>query len=227
MDAPHAGHRQRMRERFLKMGLDSFEPHEVLELLLTYSIPRKNTNIIAHKLIDTFGSISAVFDAPFEALIEVDSITENSATLIKMIPQILRFYKNGINESKCLNTVEKVIGYFSVAFIGLTKEEFKVCCLDNGLNVISCTTIAKGTNKSAHISARLVAEEAFKANSSNVIIAHNHPDTYCTPSEADKVITRKLRTALKAIDIDVLDHIIVGKDGVLSFKEIGLIPFID
>ena len=82
MDAPHAGHRQRLRERFLKMGLDSFEPHEVLELLLTYSIPRKNTNVIAHKLIDKFGSISAVFDAPCEALMSVDSITENSAVLI-------------------------------------------------------------------------------------------------------------------------------------------------
>lgn len=227
MDAPHTGHRQRMRERFLKMGLDNFEQHEVLELLLTYSIPRKNTNIIAHKLIDTFGSISAVFDAPYEALTSVNGITENSATLIKMIPQILRFYKNGIDGSKCLNTIERVTGYFSVAFIGLTKEEFKVCCLDNGLNVISCTTVAKGTNKSAPISARLVAEAAFRANSSNVIIAHNHPDTYCTPSDADKAVTRKLRTALKAIDIDILDHIIVGKDGVLSFKEIGLIPFID
>lgn len=227
MDAPHAGHRQRMRERFLKMGLDSFEPHEVLELLLTYSIPRKNTNVIAHKLIDKFGSISAVFDAPCEALMSVDRITENSAVLIKMVPQILRFYKSEMNESKCLNTIERVTGFFSVAFIGLTKEEFKVCCLDNGLNVISCTTVAKGTNKSAPITARLVAEAAFNANSSNVIIAHNHPDASCTPSEADKVVTRKLRTSLKAIDIDVLDHIIVGKDGVMSFKKIGLIPFID
>ena len=227
MDASHAGHRQRMRERFLKMGLDSFEPHEVLELLLTYSIPRKNTNVIGHKLIDKFGSISSVFDAPYEALLSVDSITENSAVLIKMVPQILRFYKSEMNESKCLNTIEKVTGFFSVAFIGLTKEEFKVCCLDNGLNVISCTTVAKGTNKSAPITARLVAEAAFKANSSNVIIAHNHPDTSCIPSEADKAVTRKLRTSLKAIDIDVLDHIIVGKDGVMSFKKVGLIPFID
>lgn len=227
MDAPHTGHRQRMRERFFKTGLDGFEPHEVLELLLTYSIPRKDTNIIGHTLIDTFGSISAVFDAPFEALLRVKGITENSAALIKMVPQILRFYKNGMNESSCLNTIEKVTGFFSVAFIGLTKEEFKVCCLDNGLNVISCTTVAIGTNKSAPITARLVAEAAFKANSSNIIIAHNHPDTSCTPSEADKIVTRKLRSSLKAIDIDILDHIIVGKDGVLSFKKIGLIPFID
>lgn len=227
MDAPHTGHRQRMREKFLKMGLDSFEPHEALELLLTYSIPRKNTNIIAHKLLDTFGSISAVFDAPFEALINVDGITENSATLIKMVPDLLRLYKNGIDDSKCLNTIESVTKYFSVAFIGLTKEEFKVCCLDNGLNVISCSTVAKGTNNSASITPRMVAEAAFKANCSNIIIAHNHPDTYCTPSEADKAMTRKLRTSLKAIDIDILDHIIVGKDGVLSFKKIGLIPFLD
>ncbi len=227
MESPHTGHRQRMKERFLKTDLDGFEAHEVLELLLTYSIPRKDTNLTAHKLIDAFGSISAVFDAPYEALLRVDGITDNSAVLIKMIPQILRFYKNGADESQCLNTIEKVTGYFSVAFIGLTKEEFKVCCLDNGLNVISCTTVAKGTNKSSPITARLVAEAAFKANSSNIIISHNHPDTYCTPSDADKIITRKLRTALKAIDIDILDHVIVGKDGVFSFKKFGLIPFID
>ncbi len=227
MDAPHTGHRLRMKERFLKMGLESFEPHEVLELLLTYSIPRRNTNLIAHKLIDTFGSISAVFDAPFEALVSIDGITENSATLIKMIPQILRFYTSETDDNKCLNTIERVRKYFSVSFIGLTNEEFKVCCLDNGLNVISCTTVAKGTNKSASISARQIAEAAFKANSTNIIIAHNHPDALCSPSDADKVITRKLRSSLKALDIDILDHIIVGKDGVLSFKEIGLIPFLD
>ena len=78
MDAPHEGHRQRLRERFLKMGFDSFEPHEMFELLLTYSIPRKNTNLIAHRLIDTFGSVSAVFDASIEALMSVDGISENS-----------------------------------------------------------------------------------------------------------------------------------------------------
>ncbi len=227
MDAPHEGHRQRLRERFLKMGFDSFEPHEMFELLLTYSIPRKNTNLIAHRLIDTFGSVSAVFDASIEALMSVDGISENSATLIKMIPQMLRFYETGMDTTKCLNTIEKVREYFSVAFIGLTKEEFKVCCLDNGLNVISNTTVSKGTNKSASVYARQIAEAAFKANSTNIIIAHNHPDASCNPSDADKLLTRQIRSSLKAIDIEILDHIIVGRDGVLSFKEIGLIPLFD
>ena len=227
MDAPHEGHRQRLRERFLKMGFDSFEPHEMFELLLTYSIPRKNTNLIAHRLIDTFGSVSAVFDASIEALMSVDGISENSATLIKMIPQMLRFYETEIDSTKCLNTIEKVREYFSVAFIGLNKEEFKVCCLDNGLNVVSNTTVSKGTSKSASVYARQIAEAAFKANSTNVIIAHNHPDASCSPSDADKLLTRQIRSSLKAIDIEILDHIIVGRDGVLSFKEIGLIPLFD
>ncbi len=227
MDAPHEGHRQRLRERFLKMGFDSFEPHEMFELLLTYSIPRKNTNLIAHRLIDTFGSVSAVFDASIEALMSVDGISENSATLIKMIPQMLRFYETEMNSTKCLNTIEKVREYFSVAFIGLNKEEFKVCCLDNGLNVVSNTTVSKGTSKSASVYARQIAEAAFKANSTNVIIAHNHPDASCSPSDADKLLTRQIRSSLKAIDIEILDHIIVGRDGVLSFKEIGLIPLFD
>ncbi len=227
MDAPHEGHRQRLRERFLKMGFDSFEPHEMFELLLTYSIPRKNTNLIAHRLIDTFGSVSAVFDASIEALMSVDGISENSATLIKMIPQMLRFYETEIESTKCLNTIEKVREYFSVAFIGLNKEEFKVCCLDNSLNVVSNTTVSKGTSKSASVYARQIAEAAFKANSTNVIIAHNHPDASCSPSDADKLLTRQIRSSLKAIDIEILDHIIVGRDGVLSFKEIGLIPLFD
>lgn len=227
MDSPHAGHRIRLREKFYRVGLESFEPHEVLELLLTYSIPRRNTNLIAHELIDRFGSLSAIFDANYKALMDVDGITNNSATLIKMIPQLLRLYSIGADETKCLNTIESVRKFFSVAFIGLIKEEFKVCCLDNGLNVISCTTVAKGTNKSAPISARMVAEAAIKANSTNIIISHNHPDAPCTPSDTDKLMTRKLRTSLKALDIDILDHVIVGKDGVFSFKEMGLIPFLD
>ncbi len=227
MDAPHAGHRLRMKERFLNSGLESFEPHEVLELLLTYSIPRKNTNLIAHKLIDTFGSLSGVFDATFEGLKSIDGITDNSATLIKMIPQLLRLYSIGADNTKCLNTIERVSNYFSIAFIGLKKEEFKVCCLDNGLNVISCSTVAKGTNKSAIISPRIVAEAAIKANSTNIIISHNHPDTTSRPSDADKLMTRKLRNCLKELDIDILDHVIVGNDGVFSFKETGLMPFLN
>ena len=140
---------------------------------------------------------------------------------------MLRFYETEMNSTKCLNTIEKVREYFSVAFIGLNKEEFKVCCLDNGLNVVSNTTVSKGTSKSASVYARQIAEAAFKANSTNVIIAHNHPDASCSPSDADKLLTRQIRSSLKAIDIEILDHIIVGRDGVLSFKEIGLIPLFD
>ena len=105
----HEGHRQRLKNRFLTEGLDSFETHNILELLLFYSIPQRDTNGIAHKLLDTFGSLKGVFEADFEELIKIDGIKENTATLLKLIPEVARaYFHEEMDEQKIFDTAEKI-----------------------------------------------------------------------------------------------------------------------
>lgn len=228
MDNVHEGHRKRLKERFIKNGFDDFQPHEIIEFILTYTIPRRDTNVYAHDLIKKFGSFSGVLNAPINQLVEINGITENSAVLLKSIPQMLRFYHMDINDITTLDNIETVKKYFSNQYIGLNKEVFKVCCLDNNLKVVSCATISKGNNDRTDITTRLVAEEAIRTNTSNVIVSHNHPNGIPKPSDDDIMFTRILRRGLDGIGIVLFDHVIVGKnDIVLSMKDMGLMPLID
>lgn len=219
----HKGHRQRLKQRFLQRGVEAFEPHEALELLLFYCIPQKNTNLIAHELLNRFGNITAVFDAPVKALCEVSNITENSAVLLKLIPQMLRYYQVSPDKLMSMDNIDYVKKYFSSLYIGVRYEEFKVCCLDNHLQVVSCNTVAKGSTKEVNVDARMVAKAAFESNSQLVILAHNHPNDFPEPSRSDVSMTTNLIATLKPIGIEILDHVIVGKNEVLSMKQCGML----
>lgn len=222
----HQGHRQRLKQKFLENGIEALEPHEALELLLFYSIPQRNTNDIAHELINRFGSLTAVFDAPVKSLCEVKNISENSAVLLKLIPQLLRYYQVTPDKSLSMDNMDFVKKYFSSLYIGVKNEEFKVCCLDNNLQIISCNTLSVGSSSEVVVTARMVAKAAFDANSQHIIISHNHPDTFPKPSKEDITLTNNLIGKLKPIGIDILDHIIVGKGEVLSMRECGAISMI-
>lgn len=222
----HQGHRQRLKQKFLENGIEALEPHEALELLLFYSIPQRNTNDIAHELINRFGSLTAVFDAPVKSLCEVKNISENSAVLLKLIPQLLRYYQVTPDKSLSMDNMDFVKKYFSSLYIGVKNEEFKVCCLDNNLQIISCNTLSVGSSNEVTVTARMVAKAAFDANSQHIIISHNHPDTFPKPSKEDITLTNNLIGKLKPIGIDILDHIIVGKGEVLSMRECGAISMI-
>lgn len=222
----HQGHRQRLKQKFLENGIEALKPHEALELLLFYSIPQRNTNDIAHELINRFGSLTAVFDAPVKSLCEVKNIRENSAVLLKLIPQLLRYYQVTPDKSLSMDNMDFVKKYFSSLYIGVKNEEFKVCCLDNNLQIISCNTLSVGSTNEVVVTARMVAKAAFDANSQHVIISHNHPDTFSSPSNEDIMLTNNLIGKLKPIGIDILDHIVVGKGEVLSMRECGAISFI-
>ncbi len=218
----HKGHRQRLKQKFLDNGLEAFSPHEVLELLLFYTIPLKNTNDIAHELINRFGSLSAVFDAPVSSLCEVKNISENSAVLLKLIPQLLRYYQSSPDVNQSMKDINYVKRYFTALYIGVKDEEFKVCCLDNNLQVIACNTLSVGSAREVPIDARMVAKAAFEANSQWVILAHNHPDASPSPSQEDIKLTSEIAGALSPIGIEILDHIIVGKGSVYSMKDYGV-----
>lgn len=222
----HQGHRQRLKLKFLENGIEALEPHEALELLLFYSIPQRNTNDIAHELINRFGSLTAVFDAPVKSLCEVKNISENSAVLLKLIPQLLRYYQVTPDKSLSMDNMDFVKKYFSSLYIGVKNEEFKVCCLDNNLQIISCNTMSVGSSNEVTVTARMVAKAAFDANSQHIIISHNHPDTSPKPSKEDITLTNNLIGKLKPIGIDILDHIIVGKGDVLSMRQCGAISII-
>lgn len=207
----HEEHRKRIRERFLSEGLDSFAPHNVLELMLFYSIPRRNTNDIAHRLLERFGSLTGVFDADIRELTEVDGIGENSAVLIKLIPQLARRYMSEKNtEHKRYNTARKLGEYFVPLYIGETTEIVYLLLLDASYRIISRERIFEGSVNSSRITSRTVIEHAVKAHASMAVLAHNHPNGLPIPSSADVATTNYLREILDTIDVRLLEHFVIA-----------------
>ena len=212
-ELPHEGHRQRLKNRFLSSSLESFEPHNILELLLFYSVPRQDTNELAHSLIDRFGSLRGVFDADFNDLIEVKGIKENSATLIKLIPQIAKAYMLDEDLSDCvLDTVDKVGEYLVKLYIGSTKETIYVLLFDPSFKLLNTVKLTEGSINSAAIDPRKIFEEVTKVNASMFVLAHNHPHGHAVPSMEDIETTMMLSSAFEMFSVDLLEHFVVGGD---------------
>lgn len=222
MENIHEGHRKRMKERFLKSGLDDFAPHNVLELLLFYSIPRGDTNPIAHRLIDAFGSLSGVFDATPEELMKVSGVGESTAILISMIPQMARKYLE--DKADAVNVVGgcgDIGAYLLPKFVGRTNEALMMVSIDNKNKVISCSVVAEGTVDSAKVSRRKVMEEAMKVKATRVILAHNHPRGVAVPSAEDVAMTREIGRLFAQVGIELVDHIIIADDDYVSMAASG------
>lgn len=207
----HEQHRLRLKNRFLREGLDNFEPHNVLELLLFYSIPRKDVNDTAHDLINRFGSISGVFDASYDELMTVPGIKEHSATLIKMIPDIARYYINDKNfDKKATYNLDTIGEFFINKYIGINVETVYLALLDNKLSLIDCVKVHEGSVNSARFDSGLLVKKAFLKNASAVVLAHNHPNGYAIPSSDDKASTRNIELLFESIGVTFLEHIVVG-----------------
>ena len=203
-------------QRFLKEGLDGFESHNVLELLLFFSISRQDTNELAHRLMQSFGNMDAVFDAPYEDLLQVDGVGPNTAVLLKLIPQLCRRYLTERTDGAHITDTRSAGAYFLPRYIGLTEEVVMMVCLDNKNSVIANTVLHRGSLNTVEISVRKIVAEAIKHNASNVILAHNHPGGHAIPSAEDFETTRKLINALNAVDIYLVDHILVAEDDFVS-----------
>lgn len=220
----HKGHRQRVKDRYLAEGLDHFQDHEVLELLLFYCIPMKDTNKLAHKLIKEFGSLSAVFDADPKDLCAKGGLTENSAILLSLIPSLLRKYNHGKFKSKPqLNSSSKAGEYAVSLFTGRLYEVFYVICLDSQNRVNHATLLHEGTINEAPVYPRLIVETALRHQANSIMVAHNHPGGSMKPSQADIEVTKRIKMAAEAISIKLLDHIVVAGEGYYSFAENGLL----
>ncbi len=223
-DRMHEGHRSRLRKRFLEEGLDHFEDHEIIELLLSYALPRKDTNPIAHELMNKYGSLSGVLEADPKELRNSKGLGAYSAILLTLIPNLTRRYlKDKWGEKPTLNSSEKAGNYLVDLLAGRNYEVFYVLCLDNQNNLIYPALVHEGTINQAPVYPRIIVETALRHKANSVILAHNHPGGSLVPSKADIQATEKIKNALTAIEIAVLDHIIVGNDGYISLASKGIL----
>ena len=219
----HAGHRQRLKERFLKDGLDNFEEHQVLELLLFYGIPQRDTNEIAHELIRRFGSLSKVLEATPEELGEVKYVGDNVATLFKLITAVARYYQvNCAMREVILPTIDACGKYLVPYFYGRQNETVFLLCLDAKCKVLCCEKVGEGSVNSAGVPIRRIVELALKNNATSAILAHNHPSGLAIPSGEDIQTTRRVALALDAVEIGLVDHIIVADNDWVSLSQSGL-----
>lgn len=213
----HQNHRARLRETFKNAGVDAMPDHNLLELLLFYSIPRKDTNELAHRLISTFGSLSRVFDADYEQLLSVEGMGESSALLLSIMPDVFRRYAEGKTKGKInLSEKEAVKDYVEKKFYGCRNEVFYMLCLDALGNLITCSKLAEGNWSKVGIEKRDVLEIALRTNACKVIFAHNHPNGVAAPSHEDLNLTADMASILRNVGIGLADHIIVG-DGDFYF----------
>ena len=213
----HRGHRERMRDRFIKEGLDNFEPHLILELILYYAIPQKDTNILAHRLLESFnGSFMRVLDAPLEELIKVDGIGMNTAVLIKMFPEVCRRYLLETSETgKIVKSSEDAAKHMIPMFFGKNFECVALMCLDAKGKVLFCDCVFEGSVNAAAVSVRRVVEICVRYTTTDVIVSHNHPGGVAIPSEQDVMVTRRIAEALRTVGVRLLDHLIIaGNDWV-------------
>lgn len=218
---PHANHRARLRETFRKAGTDKIPDHNLLELLLFYSIPRKDTNEIAHRLLATFGSLDRVFNAPYERLLEVEGMGESSALLISMIPGICRRYIESTTEKKInLSEPEMMTEYVVSKFYGEKIEKFLMICLDSTGNLINCCELGSGTTGTVMVDKRLTLETAFRNNADTVVFAHNHPNGIAAPSKEDINMTTEFSSLFRKVGIRLADHIIAGGSDVISLASV-------
>lgn len=218
----HDGHRQRMKERFLQEGLDHFSDVQVLELLLFYCIPRRDTNPLAHALLDHFGSLAQVLEAPVQELAKVEGISGSAATFLSLINQVGRYYLvNRSQQNTILPTIEKCGEYLVSFFHGRRNETVFLLCLDAKCKVLCCKEIGEGSVNSASVPVRRIVETALGANATTVVLAHNHPSGLALPSGEDVQTTRRVAAALSTVDIGLADHIIVADDDFVSLVQTG------
>lgn len=214
MSSNHDGHRGRLKERYVNFGIDSFEQHQILELLLFYAVARKDTNELAHELIARFGSISNVCDAPISELIKVKGISQHSATLIKLIPDLARVYLDDKNKTgDIFNTREAVVNYLRPKFVGKLNEIVAALFIDNRGKLVEFSIISEGAVNAAQVNMRKIMKLCMNNDATGVFLAHNHPRGLPLPSADDIETTKIIHNALAEVGVKLIDHFVFGEDG--------------
>lgn len=218
----HKDHRRRLKDRFLLEGLDNFTEIQALELLLFYCIPRRDTNPIAHGLLKRFGSFARVLEASAEELKQVEGIGEETATFLRLIPEMCRYYGvSSVQSLKILRTVEDCARYLVPYFEYRRNETVFLLCLDAKCKVLSCREVGEGSVNSAGVPLRRLVEVALAENATSVVLAHNHPSGVAMPSREDVLTTQRLAAALEAVEVTLADHIVVAEGDCVSMVQSG------
>lgn len=219
---PHRGHRARLKTEFLARGLAGIPDHKALELLLCFAIPQGDVNPLAHRLMDTFGSLSGVFNATPEQLMQVKGVGEHAACLIKLIPELGgRYQADRSKLGDILDTTDRLGEYLSPEFFGQHNEITVVLCLDAKCKALHCRQLAEGSADSTSLSLRKMMEIAFACNASQVVLAHNHPSNIAMPSQEDILATKMAFDAFRQVDILLRDHLIFSHDDYISLRDSG------
>lgn len=218
---PHSGHRKRLRERFLREGLDSFAYHNVVELLLTYAVPRRDTNLLAHRLCEKYPSFDLLCSADVKELTETEGIGENAAALIKLIPALAAFYADACGKKAriTLRNEEEVTAFLSAHLAGKTEETLLALMLDGRGRLLDCRTLAVGSQVSSLLDLHLLFQAIFSVHPTDLILAHNHPSGALIPSEDDLMLTKKLAYLCEQMEIRFLDHYLFAEDRFLSLMK--------
>lgn len=220
--AVHDGHRERLKERFRSEGLDGFTEVQVLELLLFYSVPRKDTNEIAHALLEKFGTLAQVLDANPADLEKVPGMGSSSALFLKLLSAAGRRYQISRTESATiLRTLEQCGAYLQPRFFGRKHEAVFLLCLDAKCKVLGCKQVGEGSVNSAGVPIRRIVETALSANATMVVLAHNHPSGLALPSADDIQTTKRLAVALDTVEITLIDHLVFSDDDYVSMAQSG------
>lgn len=216
----HSSHRIRLRERFCREGLENFNDINALELLLFYCIPRKDTNPIAHELIDHFGNLNNVINAKPQELKKIKGVGENTVTYLSLLSQLERYCRvQQKGDNLVMETVDDCGAYLLPRFHGLQNETVFLLCLDAKSKIICCRKVGEGSVNSAGIPIRRIVEIALDANATSVVLAHNHPGGLAVPSVEDIQTTRRVAEALAPVDVILADHIVVAGEEFVSMVQ--------
>ena len=213
----HAGHRQRMKQRFIDYGFQGMQQHEILEILLYYAIPRKDTNPLAHRLLDRYGSFAKVCDSPVDELQRDFGMSESAAVLLKMIPELARTYsetKTLVDHINMKNAPE----ILRKKFIGATVEKSAIALADSNDRLILCEIIAEGSVSATESPIRKIVDLALRHNAKYVYLAHNHPSEMCVPSRQDVETTHMISVTLDGIGVILVDHLVITSNDYFSIR---------
>jgi DNA repair protein RadC len=225
-DPHYLGHRQRLRERFLRSGLAGFADYEVVELLLTLAIPRSDVKQPAKALIARFGSLRGILDAPIDELRSVARIGSVTPVALQIIKAAATLYLQQSGEGRdSLAEPARLADFWRMRMGGLQNEVFEVAYLDSAHRLLrdGVETLEEGTIDRAAVYPRRVVEAALKRGAAAIVLAHNHPNGNVTPSEHDKVLTRGIVLAAETVHLKVADHLIVSAQDTFSFRKAGLL----
>lgn len=221
---PHADHRSRMRERFLRHGATALAPHELLEMLLYGAIPYRDTNELAHRLLDRYGNLFNLCNASYEDLLKVKGVGQSAATLLKSLPAVFTLYMTGSEESRiCLNTTVKAVEFLTPRLGYLNHEEFHVLCLDSALRLIRHEPMFVGSLSRISLEPRSFSKLIAACDMCSVILAHNHPSGTLFPSAEDDQVTEYLYQLFGLSKVCVVEHLILKGHQYYSYKQAGKI----